>query len=525
MVRMTKGMIASLIWTLSCAGKVKVSATAPTNAALRTEFQIPTSTPTLTAAANETSSSAAVSGTNHPPVFSQLNDRVIKDGSLLSFQLTATDADNDSLQFTCTQGCPSGMNVTSGGDVTWTASTVDIGTMTLVFSVNDSNGGSTSESMSLTVSPRFSSGMSAFRVIGQSNFTSCLANRGEASTNRGGFNNVEGISVDTQGRFFAVDYLNHRLLTWSQLPTSNGALPDLVWGQPDFTTSANGGGNQSLSYPRVGFDTGSDFILVDGLNSRILGFATAPSGPSATPTFVLGQTDFNGVTSNQCACTTPGANTLGSQQGMHAFAVSQKLVVTDRANSRVLIFNRPLSTNMNASLVLGAANMATDLSTPPSASSSSFNVPAAAWSNGTLLLVADRGNNRVLGWRTFPTQDNQPADFVLGQASFTVKNANRGGSVAANTMNQPYSVTSDGTRIFVGDKGNNRILIFNSIPSPSSPDGPDADIVLGQQLMTTNTSGCTASTMQTATGLWWDGSNLLATDSGNNRVLFFGDAE
>ena len=46
---------------------------------------------------------------------------------------------------------------------------------------------------------------------------------------------------------------------------------------------------------------------------------------------------------------------------------------------------------------------------------SSFDRPAAVWTDGNRVIVSDRDNNRVLLWNSWPTANNQPADLVLGQ--------------------------------------------------------------------------------------------------------------
>ena len=47
----------------------------------------------------------------------------------------------------------------------------------------------------------------------------------------------------------------------------------------------------------------------------------------------------------------------------------------------------------------------------------------------------------------------------------------------AATLSFPRYVISDGKRLFVADGGNDRVLIFNAIPTKS---GVAADIILGQ---------------------------------------------
>ena len=92
-------------------------------------------------------------------------------------------------------------------------------------------------------------------------------------------------------------------------------------------------------------------------------------------------------------------------------------------------------------------------------------------------------NNRVLIWNTIPASNNVAADIVLGQQDFThcaVNDTNNDGAtdaVSASTLKYPAGVWTDGTRLVVSDFGNNRVLIWNSFPaSHFTP----ADVVLGQ---------------------------------------------
>jgi hypothetical protein len=63
----------------------------------------------------------------------------------------------------------------------------------------------------------------------------------------------------------------------------------------------------------------------------------------------------------------------------------------------------------------------------------------------------------VLIWNSIPTVNQQPADIVLGQANFNVAvdaNLVTGTTDAhANTLLNPVSVSSDGTRLYVSDLG------------------------------------------------------------------------
>ena len=90
--------------------------------------------------------------------------------------------------------------------------------------------------------------------------------------------------------------------------------------------------------------------------------------------------------------------------------------------------------------------------------------------------MADASNNRVLIWNAIPTL-YEPANVVVGQGSMTVGNP---GTTSSNLSN-PKGVYSDGTNLFVADQANNRILVWNPIPTAN---GAAAGAVLGQPNMT-----------------------------------------
>jgi hypothetical protein len=122
-------------------------------------------------------------------------------------------------------------------------------------------------------------------------------------------------------------------------------------------------------------------------------------------------------------------------------------------------------TNQPADIILG----------PYAAGSnaSGLHVPGRIVCVGSKLFVADTRNNRILIWNEINLTNNQPADIVLGQPDFQ---SNYSGT-SASQLSWPYSVHSDGNRVFVADSYNNRVLIWLSVPELN---GQPADIVLGQ---------------------------------------------
>jgi hypothetical protein len=139
---------------------------------------------------------------------------------------------------------------------------------------------------------------------------------------------------------------------------------------------------------------------------------------------------------------------------------------------------------------------------------------------GSKLIVGDALNNRVLIWNTVPSSHGQPADLVLGQADFTGCATNRGGTVAADTQDYPAGIWSDGARLIVADQGNHRVLIWNSFPTAN---GQPADLVLGQPDMASNLLATSTSNkdLDYPYFVFSNGNQLFLADVTKNRVLIW----
>lgn len=177
------------------------------------------------------------------------------------------------------------------------------------------------------------------------------------------------------------------------------------------------------------------------------------------------------------------------------------------------------ATNMNASIVLGQADFtSTSANRSGSVAASSLDYPHDIATNGTRLFVVDRDNHRVLIWNNLPAS-GQSADVVVGQPNMTSNSANQGGSVAANTLNQPYGVTIADNKLIISDAGNDRILIYNQIPTSNNA---SADVVIGQSNMTTAVAGASSQALASPFGVFYHSSGkLVVTDWGNSRVMIY----
>jgi hypothetical protein len=161
-------------------------------------------------------------------------------------------------------------------------------------------------------------------------------------------------------------------------------------------------------------------------------------------------------------------NPLLAPRGVHL--AQGKLIVADTGQNRVFIWNSiPATAQQEPEVVLGQAAVTdTERNAGGKVGASSLMYPSGLWSDGQRLIVADAWNHRVLIWNAMPTEHGQPADVVIGQPNFTGNEPNVSGigsDPAANSLNWPYGLTSDGERLFIADTGNRRVLVFNQIPT------------------------------------------------------------
>ncbi|MDO8452144.1 MAG: hypothetical protein Q7S79_00135 [bacterium] len=140
---------------------------------------------------------------------------------------------------------------------------------------------------------------------------------------------------------------------------------------------------------------------------------------------------------------------------------------------------------MDASVVIGQPNFTSAIDGSLSPSSTGLSTPIGIAVVGGKLVVSDYNNNRVLIYNFIPTSSNQPADVVIGQPNMTSNSPNQGGSTGPNTLSSPGGIDTDGTKLFIVDYGSSRVLIYNHLPTTNNA---SADLVIGQSSMTANSA-------------------------------------
>ncbi len=261
------------------------------------------------------------------------------------------------------------------------------------------------------------------------------------------------------GRLYLSDYGTSRVLIWNSLPTENQPA-DVVVGQDNFENSVFVVDASHIAQPSGVMEVGGKLYVADATHARLLIYNSIPEENGAAADVVVGQPDFTTSTSGS------GAAGIGEPYGF--WTDGHRLVVADGFLDRVMIWNTvPTSNGVAADIVVGAPDFDTAGSNTPSATS--IGKPWGVASDGNILFVADYTFNRVLVYDPFPTANNPPATYVIGQSNFSNATANdddQDGMVdsfpSGRTLFQPADVSVIGGRLFVADQGNNRCLIYES---------------------------------------------------------------
>lgn len=317
----------------------------------------------------------------------------------------------------------------------------------------------------------FSTFQAANLVIGQSNFSGNTGTCIQNSTYGPSY-----CAISSKGVLAIANQSSNRVLIWNSPFITSGQLPNIVVGKPSFTNCV-GGTTSTITRNTDGVafsPDGNKLIVSDAGNNRVLIWNTIPTTNGKAADVVIGQTSFTTAT----AGTTQ--TKLDYPTGIYV-SPNGKLIVSDFGNHRVLIWNSiPTTNGQPADVVVGQPNFTT--STLGNAANK-MNNPWGVWvSPEGKMLVADALNNRVLIFNTIPAINGVNADVVVGQSGFGVSTS----GIAANRLFTPVGVTiSPDGKMAIAEFSNNRVLIYNSIPTIN---GASADVVLGQPNFTTATA-------------------------------------
>lgn len=360
----------------------------------------------------------------------------------------------------------------------------------------------------------YSSGIAATVVTGQKDFVSSQANQGGSATSQTMSSPSAVLVVGSQ--LLVADSVNNRVLVYNNIPTSNNQAADLVIGQPDMSTTSSGCTQSKFNLGSGGgiFYNGGKLFVADTNNNRVLIFNSIPNGSGANANIVIGQSSFTICTAN-----TGGASAKTLSSPTDITSDGSKLYIADTGNNRVLGYlSIPSSNNPSADVAIGQRDFVTTKVNTGGIGNITLNSPRGLTMYNGKLLISDTNNFRVVIFNTAPSLFTDTADVVIGQANFT---SNSQLAVSSQSL-QPIRLTVDTTGIlYIADKLGNRILIFNTIPITNNT---QANIVIGQQTFTAsaaNSGGISAATLSSPKTAFSTYSQLIVSDSVNNRVLIY----
>src|SRR5271154_5277327 len=274
-------------------------------------------------------------------------------------------------------------------------------------------------------------------VIGQKNFTNSKCDNGNGKPSNTDLCGPEGPVASGSKAFYITDTGNDRVLGFKNVPAKNGALAKFVLGQKNLKTAKNGVGTKSFKTPTAVFVAGNQLFVNDYGNNRVLIWNKLPTKNDVPANVVVGQADFNSSDSatSQSALDSPELGLV---------VAGGKLLVADRNNNRIMIWNNiPTTNGADADVVVGQPDFTSKVA---DATQTNLHEPEGIWSDGTRLVVADEANSRVLIWNTIPTTNGAPADVVVGQPDFVSSTTPE--PPTAQSLNQPGGVVSDGASLY-----------------------------------------------------------------------------
>ncbi|MHB8188876.1 MAG: NHL repeat-containing protein [Ferrimicrobium sp.] len=212
----------------------------------------------------------------------------------------------------------------------------------------------------------------------------------------------------------------------------------------------------------------------------------------------------------------PSARSLYAPRGVWTDGVS--LVVADTGNHRVLIWNEvPTSDHSPADVVLGQPDF---LSEGPSKGGPAWglNLPTGVLVDEGRLVVADAWNHRVLVWEQVPSSNYQAPTYALGQSDLESCLVNAGGACSPTSLNWPFGIGFGGSRFWVADTGNHRVLGWEALPEP----GDKVSVILGQADGFSNEDNrgeIGAASFRWVHDVAGGSESIYFADAGNHRVL------
>lgn len=378
-------------------------------------------------------------------------------------------------------------------------------------------------------------------VFGQDGFDSSQAGRSDVRITIGEGPGA-GIDFDSHDNMAIADIGNGRVLF---VPPPYEKATRVV-GVGGFTDPGPGISTDGVRCDRLAsardvvFDDADNLWVADSNNGRALRFAAGFAPTNAAADVMQGQ-----ISCGVYHYLHVGPTSFGRGHG-HGAAIIRSGEFAglgcfgDSQDNRILCWRNVVAARSGmppADFVLGQPGFDSFLPNRPSRSASTLHQPmlmSFIEGESPRLVVADRENHRVLGYRVNGLKNGAAADLVLGQGgSFeAAKCGARESQVTAETLCHPMSARADSEgNIWVADHGAGRVLLycFGAAGSASGVCTKDniadavADLVLGKTDMQTKAEAPSPCTSPTASTLCrpYD----VVSDPGRSRVIVSDQAD
>jgi uncharacterized protein (TIGR03437 family) len=400
----------------------------------------------------------------------------------------------------------------------------------------------------LVYAPPFFSGKEAVRVLGV-----IVQTPGQAPKLDTVLSTPQGLFA-VGNRLGVADPGTHRIVIYD--PASTWPAETAENPSPSFTTVIGQSGtaeirsNRGLPEPTEGTLSGpfgaawsgSELIVADAGNNRILRYPQAANGASAN--LVLGQTNFTFNSGNLIdgrelflfnGLGGSGNVSTGSDGGgvvIDSRSNPPRMYIADTFNHRILGYAdaRRVRPGDRADLVIGQTDLNRSLVNSPSNNSGQltdsglFRPSGLAVDQNGDLFVADSGNGRVLRFpspfeQQIPSGERRRANLVIGQPNFNQRITDP----SSRNMAYPFGValTVDG-HLLVSDALHSRVLFFRRPANGQFTNGQAAERVIGQPDFFTVGPGSAQRRMNSPRHIATDtDERLYVADMGNNRILVY----
>lgn len=268
------------------------------------------------------------------------------------------------------------------------------------------------------------------------------------------------------GKLIVADTAQNRVFVWNKMPLSSYQKPDLVLGQLLSTdTQRNAGGEtdaSSLLYPSGVWSNGTQLIIADAWNHRVLIWNSFPTRNGQPADVVAGQPDMQSNLPN-----VKGVGSVSSAKNLYwpygVWSDGKHLWIADTGNRRVLFYeNIPTKNYMAADKVIGKENF----------EDKDYEHENAVWpysvkvSEDGVLAVTDTQYYRVLIWKNWKDAFAKTADAIIGQPDLESCGQNQYNlRPKPNTLNWCYDMFMQNGSLWLADTGNSRILFYKNIPT------------------------------------------------------------